>query len=227
MIKFLLFILFIVSAFAGNSQELKQVKFSGSSTIQYFTFITDQGVHIRVSPDGNIIEWGMEERSIRNDHYYAARLQPFMGRIDHYGPEADSLTRGKVKSIGTCWITYYNMLEADEKAGKIKTIGRNILDYYSRHDNVALQGKLRLVGNMIIEFYPSYEDELVRGKLKAIGSTQFTYYNTFDEKFLKGKLRSIGAVNLQYYGIMDRKEMWGVLKGLERQNINGIIYILR
>ncbi|MBA2500836.1 MAG: hypothetical protein H0V30_14015 [Chitinophagaceae bacterium] len=224
--KFLLAIAFLLPGLFSCSQELGQLKFTGTSRLDYFTFITDQGVHIRVSPDGKILEWGMEEMSIRSNNYYAPKLQPFMGRIDYYGAESDSVVNGKVKSIGTCWITYYNAYET-ENAGKIKSIGRNALDYYTRHENAALKGKLRLVGNQVIDYYPSYEDELVRGKLKAIGSTQFIYYNSFDEKFLKGKLKSIGPVNLNYYGIMDRKEIWGVLKGLNRQNINGVTYILR
>ena len=225
--KYILAIVVIFSGLAGWCQQLGQVKFSSTAKLENFTFITDQGVLIRISPEGKVLEWGMEEMSIRSSNYYAPKLQPFMGRIDYYGAESDSVINGKVKSIGTCWITYYNAYET-ENAGKIKTIGRNALDYYSRHENEVLRGKLRLAGSQVIEYYPSYEDEALRGKLKAIGSTQVIYHSSFDEKFLKGKLKSIGSHNFTYYGIHERKQLWGVMKsGTNRQLINGITYILR
>src|ERR1043166_6846465 len=72
-----------------------------------FAFLSDQGVLIRITEDGRIVEWGVEVYSNRYN-YYAPRLQPFMGRIDYYGPEADSIFRGRVRNIGTCTFTYYN-----------------------------------------------------------------------------------------------------------------------
>jgi hypothetical protein len=225
--KFLSAIPFLLLGLCSWSQQLSQVKFSGTSTLTSFAFMTDQGVLIRISPDGKVMEWGTELQSLRSDNYYAPKLQPFMGRVDYYGPESDSVTRGKVKSIGTCWLTYYSAFET-EKAGRIKTIGSRALDYYSQYENEASRGKLRLVGDLVVEYYPSYEDETLRGKLKAIASTQLIYYSSFDEKYLKGKLKSIGPVIFKYYTIPDRKELWGTLKSASnRQLINGVTYILR
>ena len=225
--KIITAILFLIPAIMCQSQELGQVKFTSAGKLDYLSFVTDQGVLIRVSPEGKVLEWGMEEMSIRSNNYYAPKLQPFMGRIDYYGAESDSVINGKVKSIGTCWITYFNAFET-ENAGKIKTIGKNALDYYSRHENELLKGKLKLIGNQVIDYFPSYEDEAFRGKLKAIGSTKIIYHSSFDEKFLKGKLKSIGSHNFAYYGIHERKQLWGVMKsGSNRQLINGVTYILR
>src|SRR5688572_18225231 len=101
-LSFLLFCLFTWS------QRLSQISFSGASTLSYFTFVTDQNVLVRVSDDGQLMEWGSEVQSQRSNNYYAPELQPFLGRVDYYGPETvDSTLRGKVKSIGTCSITYY------------------------------------------------------------------------------------------------------------------------
>jgi len=70
-----------------------------------------------------------------------------MGQVDYVSNEADSMSKGKVKSIGTCNITYYGAFETTEKAGKIKSIGRTSLDYYNNYDNVAFRGKLKFAGN--------------------------------------------------------------------------------
>ena len=225
--KFFSAILFLLLGLYSWSQQLSQVRFSGVSALTSFAFMTDQGVLIRISPEGKVVEWGTELQSMRSGNYYAPKLQPFMGRVDYYGAESDSVTRGKVKSIGTCWLTYYSAFET-EKAGKIKTIGGHALDYYSLYENEASRGKLRLAGDLVIEYFPSYEDEPLRGKLKSIGSTQLIYYSSFDEKYLKGKLKSIGPVVFKYYTIPDRKELWGTLKlPSDRQLINGVTYILR
>lgn len=210
------------------SQQLSQVSFSGASTLSYFTFITDQSVLIRVSEDGKLMEWGTEARSDRNSNYYAPNLQPFMGRVDYYGPETtDSVIRGKVKSIGTCMINYYGAYEKDGKPGKLKSIGSIALDYYNQFDNVAFQGKLRFAGTLVLEYYPSLENEAFRGKLKSVGNTRIQYHSTFDDKMIRGKIKSIGSVAYNWGTSLDPRQQ-GVLKtGSYRQNINGVTYILR
>lgn len=218
-------ILFVTHA---NAQKLSQVTFSGAATLSYFSFITDQDVLIRVSPDGNLMEWGTEVRSDRASNYFAPKLQPFMGRVDYYPNDADSAFRGKVKSIGTCMITYYNSLEKDEKPGKLKSIGVVGIDYYTRFENAAYKGKIRFAGNMVIEYYAALENEAFRGKVKSIGNTAIKYHSTFDDKLLHGKIKSIGAVNYNWGTSLDRQEFRGALKsGSYRQLINGITFILR
>jgi len=103
--------------------------------------------------------------------------------------EADSAFKGKVKTIGTCAITYYSHYDENTKPGKLKSIGTLILDYYSNYDNAALRGKLRFLGSSVLEYYSSLDDEAYRGKLKSIGSTPIVYYSTFDDKLIKGKIK--------------------------------------
>lgn len=218
-------IFFLFAATVVNSQSLSQVTFNAGTHLAYFSFLTDQDVLIRVSEQGNVIEWGTEVFSRYNNN--ASKLQPFMGRVDYYGPESDSVFRGKVKSIGTCTFTYYGGYETAEKIGKIKTIGTLILDYYSNYEDKSLQGKLKFAGSLAIAYYASYEEESLRGKLKSVGNSPITYYSIFEDKLNQGKIKSIGPVSYSWYSQYDRSEFRGGLKkGLQRQNINGITYIL-
>ncbi len=221
-------LLLLLLCLNSYSQKLSQVSFSGAATLSYFSFLTDQNVLIRVSPDGKLMEWGTEVQSERSSQYYAPKLQQFMGRVDYYPDDADSAYRGKVKSIGTCMITYYNSLDKDEKPGKLKSIGVAALDYYTRFENAAYKGKLRFAGSLVLEYYPALENEAFRGKLKSIGGTQIKYHSSFDDKLLQGKVKSIGSVNYDWGSSLDRREFRGSLKsGIYRQMINGITYILR
>lgn len=209
------------------SQKLSQVTLSGGTTLSYFSFLTDQGILLRVTDEGKLLEWGTELLSDRGN-YYDPKLQPYLGRIEYYGQEADSAFRGKVRSIGTCNFTYYGHLDEVTRIGKLKSIGTLLLDYYSNFDNVAYKGKLRFIGSAIIEYYSSVDDEAYRGKLKSIGGSPVTWYSTFDDKLLKGKLKRIGSVPFEWYSSFDRTELRGSLKsGLYRQTIGGVTYILR
>ena len=145
MIKRLLTVPLLLLAFSTFSQELTHVTFSGATTFSYFTYTTDQGVQIRLSDDGKIIEWGMQAEALRYN-VYTPKLQPFLGRIDYYGAEADTIVRGKVKSIGTCMITYYDSYEKSTKAGKLKSLGSVRFDYYSDYENAALKGRIQTAG---------------------------------------------------------------------------------
>ena len=210
------------------SQELSQVTFSGGATLTSMAFLADREVLIRISEEGKITEWGIEVQSLRSNNYYAPRLQPYMGRIEYYGAEADSVNRGKVKSIGTCTITYYGQYETAEKIGKLKSVGIISLDYYSSYENNTLKGKIRLIGGQMLQYYYSFEDEAYKGKLKSIGSTAITYYSSFDDKFIKGKIKSIGGISYKWYTSTDRIGYGGGLKsGAFRQNISGVTYILQ
>jgi hypothetical protein len=213
----------------AQGQKLSQVTFSGASTLSYFSFLTDQGVYIRISPEGRIMEYGVEFKSERSNNYYAPKLQPFMGRIEYFGPETtDSIYRGKIKSIGTCNLTYYSSLEKDDKPGKLRSIGMSTLDYYTQFENAALKGKLRFVGTTVLEYYPSLDNEALRGKLKSVGGTPIKYHTTFDDKLIQGKIKSIGSVNYNWGTSLDPVGQKGALKsGSYRQMINGITYILQ
>ena len=226
---FFLAIPFILFGLYANSQQLNQVTFSGATTLSYFSFLNDQGVFIRVSPDGKLMEYGMEFKSERSNNYYAPKLQPFMGRIDYYGPETtDSVYRGKIKSIGTCGLTYYGSYEKDDKPGKLKSIGSVGLDYYTQFENAAFKGKLRFAGTTVLEYYPSLENEAFRGKLKSVANTVIKYHSTFDDKLIQGKIKSIGSVAYSWGTSLDPLGQKGALKsGSYRQHINGVTYIIQ
>lgn len=210
------------------AQQLSQVTFANGSTLSSLAFMTDQNVLIRISEEGKVLEWGIEIQSNQNANYYAPNLQPFMGRIDYYGPESDSVFRGKVKTIGTCLLTYYGQYEPDNKIGKLRSVGIVSLDYYTNYDHATQKGKIRNIGNLILDYYSSFENEGSKGKLKKIGSSAISYYSSFDDKMIRGKIKSIGSVSYQWYTSLDRLGYGGGLKtGSFRQNISGITYIIR
>lgn len=210
----------------SNCQQLGQITFSNGGSFSYFSFMTDQGVLIRVSADGKILEWGTEALAGRSN-YYDRKLQPFMGRIDYYGPKDDSVFRGKVKSIGTCFFTYYDERQIKSKAGKIRTIGNQLLDYFEEYEDKMLQGRIKTAGALSIDYYRSHENESYRGKIKQVGSLPITYYSVFDDKINAGKLKSVGSVQYQWYSLADRSDMRGGLKSNNyRQVISGITFIL-
>ena len=221
--KFFTAISFTLLITCAYSQQLGQVTFSGGTDLSYISFFIDQNVLIRISEDGKVMEWGHEFLSERS-HFYSPKLQPYLGRVEYYGPESDSAFKGKVKNIGTCFLTYYGSYEKETKAGKLRSVGTIILDYYSEYDIPTLRGKLRFIGNLILEHYPTTDDEAYRGKLRSIGNTPITYYSSFDDKFIKGKVKSIGSVSYTWYSSFDLRS--GLKSGLYRQNIGGVTYIV-
>jgi len=210
----------------GYSQQLSQVTFKNGSTLAYFSFLTDQGILIRLSDEGKILEWGTEARSDYYD-YYDPKLRPFMGRVEYYGPKDDSIFRGKVKSIGACFFTYYDTFQVKTKIGKLKTIGNQYLDYFEEYENQALKGKIKTIGPVSLDYYRSYENEAYRGKLKSVGSMPITYYSAFDDRTNSGKLKTVGTIKYSWYSIGDTPALQGVLKTNNRRaSISGVTYIL-
>jgi hypothetical protein len=225
---FFIFILNLFLVVNARSQELSQVSFSGGSAFTYFSLITDRVVLIRISNDGKILEWGTEEQSIRSSNYYSLKLQPYPGRVEYYGPESDSLSRGKVKSIGSAFITYYGAYENEFKAGKIRSVGSQLFDYYTNFSNKSLSGKIEYIGSFRVDYYSSYENEAFAGNLKAAGSINITYYSSFDDKLIRGKIKSIGPLSYTWYTSIDSPGYGGGLKtGAFRQNIGNVTYIIQ
>jgi len=219
-------LLVVIASGIIHSQQLGQVTFAQGSNLSYFSFVTDQGVLIRVSDEGKILEWGTEVMSDRYN-YFAPRLQPFMGRVDYYGAQDDSVFRGKIKSIGTAYVTYYDTFQVKSKIGKLRSIGNQYFDYFEYYEDKTLQGKIKSVGGLSIDYYRSYENESIRGKLKLVGSVPITYYTVYDDKVNAGKLRAIGSVKYSWYSLADRPDMRGALKSNNyRQVVSGITYIL-
>jgi hypothetical protein len=208
------------------SQQLSQVTFNQGAQFAYFSIATEQGVLIRISDEGKILEWGTEVMSDRYN-YFAPKLQPFMGRVEYYGPRDDSVFRGKVKSIGTSYITYYDTFQVKAKVGKLRSIGNQYFDYFESYEDKNLGGKLKSIGSLTIDYYRSYENESLRGKLKQVGSVPISYYTVFDDRFNVGKIRSVGSTQYSWYSLSDPVGMRGGLKTNNyRQIVSGITYIL-
>ena len=225
--KFQVVVLVLLLSLSTRSQQFNQITFAGASTLSWFTFKTDQDVLIRISVDGKVLEWGTELMSERSVNYYSPKLQPYMGRVTYYGTEADSVSRGKIKSVGTCVFTYFPASEMEEKKGKLSSVGRINLDYYTRFDNLTLKGKLRSIGTTTLEYYSMIESDAVKGKLKSVGGTTIVYNSVFDDKLIQGKIKSIGAVSYNWGTSRDIKYAGALKSGSYRQNINGIVYILQ
>ena len=222
--RYFLLALFVQLSCGGSAQSLSQVGLNGASTLSAFSFLADQQAIIRISPDGNIMEWGVEMEPGRIG-YYQGKLLPFMGRVDYYGPEADEAFRGKVKSIGSCTITYYSSSQPAAQKGKVKTIGSLLLDYYMDYDNESYKGKLKAAGSTSFGYYASYDNEAYKGKLRSVGNTTLTYYSIFDDRSNKGKIKSIGSFSYSWYNDFDRKELRGAMKsGNPMQKVDGVTY---
>lgn len=220
---FLIIILFF--SVLANAQKLAQVSFLDNRNLSFFTLQDDQGVLIRLSVDGKLLEWGSEVMADRG-YYYAPRLLPYMGRIEYYGNDVDSAFRGKVKSIGISSITYYGSNDEAMKKGKVKMLGMLNFDYYAAYDEKSMQGKLKFIGGLLLDYYRGYENEAYRGKLKSIGSTTITYYSVFEDRYNAGKLKTIGSMTYNWYSEYDRAR--GAFKGTNyRQIVGGINFILR
>ena len=226
MVRNCLLILTLIAGLSAHSQQLGQVLFSNGENLNAFSFVTDQGIIIRISDEGKLLKWGTEADN-RRYNYVPGQLDEYMGRVDYYGTEADSISRGKVKSIGTCMFSYYGAYEQENKIGKLKSIGAVQLDYYNSYDNVAYKGKLKLANSMMFTYYNSFDNEAVRGKLKSVNNTPIVYFSSFDDKTIKGKVKTIGSYSFNWYGAYDRREYQGNIKnGSYSQYINGITYIL-
>ncbi len=214
-------------SFTIQAQGLYQVSFNRDGSLAYLSLLSDREVLMRISAEGQLMEWGMEVQSIYSREYYAPKLQPYMGRVEYYGPEADSVQRGKIRSIGTAYFTYYGMSDTEEKRGKIRSIGSNIFDYFGDYDNKALRGKLKYIGSTPLDFYLASENEAIAGKLRSVGNTTIQYYSSFDDRMIRGKLKSIGYERYTWYTSTDRPGFGGMLKtGRLRQQIGSVTYII-
>jgi len=212
----------------AGAQQLSQVTLQGGSQFQHFGIKIDGNVLLRISADGKILEYGLEEQSMRSANYYAPKLQPYLGRVDKYGPDADSLARGRERNIGSAQTTYYASYEEEYRRGKIRQIGNLLIDYHNQQANAALKGKIRIIGRNIIDYYSSFENEAIKGKPKSIGGTNLVYYTTFDDKVISGKVKLIGGNAYNWYSSLDRQGMAGVLKsGHPRQQVGEITYIVQ
>lgn len=219
--------IFSLTAIFGYGQEIAQIQFNGGATLGAISLLTDGNVLIRVNEEGKIMEWGTEVQSFRNNNYYAPRLQPYPGRIEYYGNEADSINQGKVKTIASAYITYYPASETEFKRGKIRSIGRSFFDYFDGYENKLLRGRLKMIGGTNFQYYSNFDDQAIAGKVRAVGNTPILYYTSFDDKLIRGKIKSIGAVQYTWYTSMETQYGGGIKTGPFRASIGGILYIVQ
>jgi len=209
-------------------QQLRQVAFTESFDLAWFTIVTNQNVLVRISSDGNIIEAGTEEQALYNKNYFAQNLRPYLGTIGYYDGRSDSAFRNKIKNIGTCYFTYYSSRDYTEKAGKIKTAGSLFFDYYQNYEDVLTGGRIKNIGSNAISYFTSLDNEILKGKLKTVGNTAIAYYSSFDDPLLKGKVKTIGPYHYEWNIVFNGKEnMVNLKQGYQRKLINGITYILQ
>src|SRR5690349_20528688 len=104
--KFIFLLFILIGSFIGNGQRLAQASFLDASNLSFLTVQDNEGLLIRLSVHGRLLEWGSEVMADRG-YYYAPKLLPYMGRIEYYGNDVDSAYRGKVKGIRTSSISYY------------------------------------------------------------------------------------------------------------------------
>jgi len=222
--RYIIFSLLAIATLISNAQNLKYVSFSGGSDLSDFSFITDQKIIIKITPTGEITEWGYD---LEPGRWYSqpGRLQPYMGRVERYEKQFDSILNGKVKSIGTTNIMYYGSSENESLVGKVKSIGTLWIDYYTNFENELLRGKIKSVGQKTFTYYSSFENEAYRGKLKSVANYSITYYSTFDDKAIRGKVKSIGPQNYTWYTSMDRYR-GGLQSGSQYLLLEGITFIV-
>ncbi len=220
-----LFLIFLIQF--CTAQKLSEITISNNGALSSYSFSADQGLIIHLTADGNIQEWGTALEPGRMG-YSPGKLQAFMGKPEYYPATTDVSIKGKIKSLGTCEIMYFNSFENEWLKGKVKSIGNLALEYYMQFENEALKGKLKRAGILNLQYYSNFDNQSLIGKLKSVDNTVLSYYTSFDDKVIQGKLKSIGNLNYTWYNSFERKEYQGLLKsGLNNQFINGINFILK
>jgi hypothetical protein len=223
--KLLLSILFFATSFfTTNAQRISKITISGTGTTEMITMGLDENVVINVSQDGNLISYGVEYFSEKITNY--SRLENYNGRTELYATTEDKFAQGKLKYIGRTPVTYYAAYDVESLRGKIKTIGSLSFTYYMPFDEEASKGKIKSIGTTNVAYYSAFDNDALLGKLKSIGNTSLSYYSSFDDKAFKGKIKNIGSASFTYYSSFDRQFGGAMKTGIQRQNINGINYVV-
>lgn len=217
--------LLLAPAFA---QSVFKITLNSSGQTEAIAFEVEPNIIVNVSPEGNIVNWGYDVFKDRGGENFTGQLQPYVGRVDYYGPTDDEAIRGKIKSIGRTNITWYMSYENDAFIGKIKSIGTSMFTYYDPFEDASVKGKIKSVGGTQVGWYNSFNNEALRGKLQSFGSTQLSYYPSTDDKAYKGKIKSIGGNTFTYYSSFDRAEYRGQMKtGSQVYMSGGVKYFVR
>ena len=227
MIKKLFFITgLLLPGISLFSQKLAQVVVTNNSSSNIISFLVDETVIVNITPDGKIIDWGIENNRIRQ-YYYPAKLDKYMGKEEYYLPTDNEGSRGKVKYIGRTALTYYSSAENEKWTGRLKSIGPVLIDYYQFYEDIKYRGNIKNSGSVLFTYFSSLDDGAYKGKLKSVGTTFLTYYSSFDDKSFRGKVKSIDRQSFVYYSSYDRREYSGSLKtGYRILFFSGIKYLV-
>lgn len=220
---FLLIFLFTVCS-AAFSQRIFKITITGAGVTEMITIATDDAV-INLSPDGNLINYGVEYFSEKVSNY--SRLENYQGRVDVYGNYDDKSFQGKLKYLGKTPVTYFASYDLETLKGKVKSIGSVMISYYMQYEDEALRGKIKSIGNNQLTWYSAFDNEALRGKLRSAGITNLSYYSSFDDKAFKGKIKTIGSVLFTYYSSFDTRYAGAMKTGAQSQNINGISFFIK
>ncbi len=220
---FLILFLFSLSS-AAFCQRIFKITINGSGVTEMITVATDDAV-INISPDGNVISYGVEYFSENITNY--SRLEKYQGRVDLFGSYDDKSFQGKLKYLGKTPVTYFASYDLENLRGKLKSIGGLMIGYYMQYEDEALRGKVKSIGNNQFTYYSAFDNEALRGKLKSAGITNLNYYSSFDDKAFKGKIKTIGSVLFSYYSSFDTRYAGAMKTGAQFQTINGIIFFVR
>lgn len=218
------FIFFSAFCLTGFGQRISKVTINYSGKLEMYTIATDDAV-INITPDGNIISYGVEYFSERVREF--SRLENYGGRIDMYTPMDNKAFQGKLKYLGKTPVTYFASYDPETLVGKVKSIGTLLFDYYMQYDDKDIKGKIKSIGSTTISYFTSFDNEALRGKLKSLGITNLSYYTSFDDKAFSGKLKSIGQIPFTYYSSFERGYAGGMKKGYPFQIVNNVLYYLR
>ena len=117
--KLFLFIASVVLSAPLFAQSIYKITITNTGQVEAIAFEVEPSIILNISPEGNIVNWGYDVFKDRGGENYTGQYQPYVGRVEYYGPNDDEAIRGKIKSIGRTQITWYMSYENDAFIGKI------------------------------------------------------------------------------------------------------------
>jgi len=222
-LSFLLIFVFTF-CYSAFSQRISRITITGSGAAEMFTIATDDAI-INISPEGNLINYGIEYFSENVNNY--SRLEKYQGRVDLFGNYDDKSFQGKLKYLGKTPVTYYASYDLETLQGKVKSIGSIMITYYMQYEDAALRGKIKSIGNNQLTWFSAFDNEALRGKLKSAGITNLSYYASFEDISFRGKIKTIGSVQFSYYPSFDTRFAGAMKTGAQSLNINGITFFIK
>jgi hypothetical protein len=223
--QFIFISVFAIFSSSIFSQRLAKITIANTGITESLSIGLDENVLINLTPDGNIINFGIDYFSERITNY--SRMETYNGRTELYSTYDDKAFQGKLKYIGRTLISYYASYDAEILRGKIKSIGNLTINYYMPFEDETLRGKIKSIGSNTIAFFTSFDNIALRGKIRSVGPTALNYYSSFDDAAFKGRIKNIGSISFTYYSSFDKIYAGAMKTGNQQQNVNGIVYLIR